>query len=105
MNRRFRYFTSKLILPVVGVGLLVYFIYHIFQGKHGWIAWRQLEQELAQSKKELDILKIEHEALKNKVTLLRPESLDEDMLDERVRTMLGTAKENEIIIIDDETVK
>jgi cell division protein FtsB len=102
MDRRFKYHASKLVLPIIGVGLLVYFIYHIIQGKHGWLSWRKLEQEIELSKKELDVLKEDHENLKNKVTLLRPESLDEDMLDERVRTMLGTAKESEIVIIDEE---
>jgi cell division protein FtsB len=102
MDRRFKYHASTWALPVIGVGLLVYFIYHIIQGKHGWLSWRTLEQKIEQSNKELESLKEEHERLKNKVTLLRPESLDEDMLDERVRTMLGTAKESEIVVIDEE---
>ena len=102
MDRRFKYRTSKLILPIIGMGLLTYFIYHIIQGKHGWLSWKTLEQDLEKSTKELETLKQDYEDLKNKVSLLRPESLDEDMLDERVRTMLGTAKENEIVIIDEE---
>ena len=102
MNRHTKHRLSKLIFPVIGMSLLAYFTYHILQGNHGWFAWKTLEKELEKSQKELAQLREDHEALKNKVSLLRPESLDEDMLDERVRTMLGTAKPNEIVVIDDE---
>jgi len=93
---------SKLIPPLVGTGILVYFVYHLIQGNHGWRAWRILEQDIEKSEKELNILKEKEEELKNKVTLLRSDSLDEDMLDERVRAMLGNAKESEIVVIDED---
>lgn len=102
MSRRFPFRPSKLILPVVALGVLVYFIYHIINGNHGWLSWKHLEKELETSESTLEHLKEEQQDLQNKVSLMRPESLDEDMLDERVRTMLGTAKASEIIIIDDE---
>ena len=97
-KRRF----SQWILPLVGLGVLIYFVYHLIQGNHGWRAWRILEQDLEKSQKELEGLKEKEEELKNKVTLLRSDSLDEDMLDERVRAMLGNAKESEIIVIDED---
>lgn len=102
MNRHTKHRLSKLIFPTIGLALLTYFTYHILHGNHGWFAWKTLEKELAQSQKALEKLRADHEALENRVSLLRPESLDEDMLDERVRTMLGTAKKNEIVVIDEE---
>ena len=101
MNRHTKHRLSKLIFPLIGLGLLAYFTYHILNGNHGWFAWKALEKELEKSRTELEQLRKDHEALKNKVSLLRPESLDEDMLDERVRTMLGTAKASEIVVIDE----
>jgi cell division protein FtsB len=81
---------------------LVYFIYHLIQGNHGWLAWRSLEQDLATSHEKLKTLKQAQETLRNKVNLLQSDSLDEDMLDERIRLMLGDSREDEIIIMDEE---
>lgn len=102
MRHPFRYRPSKLLLPLVAVGTLIYFIYHLIQGNHGWRAWRSLERDIRTSQEKLKILKQEQETLKNKVTLLHSDSLDADMLDERVRLTLGDSKEEEIIIMDEE---
>lgn len=93
---------AKWVLPLISFGVLIYFSYHLIEGNHGWRTWRTLEQDIESSKKELEALLEKEEEIKNKVTLLRSDSLDEDMLDERVRTMLGNAKNSEIIVIDGE---
>jgi cell division protein FtsB len=93
---------SKWILPIISMAVLIYFSYHLIEGNHGWRAWRTLEQDIEISQKELEDLKEKEDEITNKVTLLRSDSLDEDMLDERVRAMLGNAKESEIIVIDEE---
>lgn len=100
MDRRFRYKLSKFLLPIIGILLLVYFTYHIIRGNHGWLSWKELEQDLKQSKQELAALEKTKAKIKNKVQLLRSDSLDEDMLDERARAMLGVAKGHEVVIID-----
>ena len=84
------------------MGVLTYFVYHFIEGKRGWLSWKALEKDLEAAQEKLKTLKETESHLRNKVDLLRPESLDEDMLDERVRAMLGTAKGDEIIIIDED---
>jgi cell division protein FtsB len=99
MDRKLRYQISKLILPGIAFGLLLYIIYHIFSGDHGWLAWRQLKGELSEAQESLTSLEKEKSALEHRVQLLRPESLDLDMLDERVRAVLNNSDPNDIIAV------
>ena len=99
MNRKLRYQISKLFLPGLAFGLLIYVIYHMLSGDHGWLAWRQLHSELTTAEKALIDLEKEKSALEHRVTLLRPESLDLDMLDERVRAVLNNSDPNDIVAI------
>lgn len=103
MNRKLRYQISKLILPGIAFGLLIYIIYHILSGDHGWFAWRQLRGELAAAQTSLTALEKEKSALEHRVQLLRPESLDLDMLDERVRAVLNNSDPNDVVAIKDRT--
>lgn len=97
-----RFYLTKLILPLISLTLIVYFGYHLIHGDHGWLAWRQLETKLNESKSKLDALTHEQETWENRVELMRPETLDPDMLDERVRHVLGNVKENEVLVIEEE---
>ena len=70
MNRHTKHRLSKLLFPVIGLGLLAYFTYHILNETTDGLL-ENLEKELEKSKAELAKLKEDHEALKNKVSLLR----------------------------------
>ncbi len=96
-----RFYLTKLILPLIALTLTFYFGYHLIQGDHGWLAWKQLESKLNDSKSKLDTLNQEQENWENRVKLMRPETLDPDMLDERVRHVLGNVKENEVLVIEE----
>lgn len=99
MNRKHRYHISKLILPGIAFALFIYVIYHILSGDHGWFAWRKLRNELSIAEESLTALEKEKNALEHRVQLLRPETLDLDMLDERVRAVLNNSDPNEIVAI------
>lgn len=94
--------STKLILPIVSIILTLYFAYHLIQGDHGWLAWKKMESQLQESRSKLETLNQEKEAWENRVKLMRPETLDPDMLDERVRHVLGNVKENEVLVIETE---
>lgn len=66
-----------------------YFAYHAIQGERGLVAWLQLQQQLGQVDTLLQETQAERQALEHRVALLRSDSLDPDMLDERVRAVLG----------------
>lgn len=85
--------------PVLGVSLMCYFGYHLVQGERGLLAWLQLTQEVKLAKTQLAELDQQRSALDRRVSLLRPEHLDRDMLDERARATLNLAGPHEIVIL------
>ena len=84
--------------PVMGALLIIYVAYHAVQGERGLIAYRQLYQQVGQAKTFHAALLESRKQIQQRVNLLNPASLDRDMLDERVRFMLGYSHPKEIII-------
>lgn len=85
--------------PLLGLGAVVYFSYHAVQGNRGLLAWWETQHEIQQAYARLALLKNEHDALENRVYLLRPESLDPDLLEERARVVLSMGMEGEVVIV------
>jgi cell division protein FtsB len=86
--------------PVLGISLMCYFAYHLVEGERGLISWLRLSQEVKLAKTRLAQLDGEREALDRRVSLMRPEHLDRDMLDERVRATLNLVAPHDIVILD-----
>ena len=85
----FRKGLRALLPQILGAAICAYFVYHAVQGDRGLIVWLQLSRELAESQAVLADLSAERAALEHRVSLLRPESLDPDMLEEQARIMLN----------------
>lgn len=75
--------------------LLMYFIFHSIYGNRGIIAYFKLNQKLEKSFGELEDLRAERVELEHRVQLLRPSSLDKDMIEEQARGVLGVASPKE----------
>ena len=86
---------KKLLINVLLSLVLVYFVFHSFYGNKGIIAYFTLNQKLEKAYNELENLRAERVELEHKVKLLRPESLDRDMLDQEARRVLGIASPKE----------
>jgi len=87
---------SKKKLVNLGVALVLsYFVFHSIYGNRGILSYFTLKAELENSYHKLDTLRNERLEIENRTKLLRPDSLDIDMLDERVRNMLGLTEEKE----------
>ena len=86
--------------PVLGFCVVGYFAYHSVEGDRGIVAWLRLNEQIRTAQVELDGLQGERKALERRVALLRPESLDPDLLDERVRAVLNYARPGEIVVPD-----
>lgn len=91
--------------PLIAVTLVIYFVYHLIQGERGVLSWMRLNQRITVAEKRLDEVQVEQNALEQRVHLLRPDSLDPDMLEERARVVLNFARKDEIIIQDQELFK
>ena len=78
--------------PLTAIFLSIYFGYHIFQGERGVISWFQLSKKVKINEEQLSALTTEKETLEQRVKLLRPDSIDLDMLDEQARRLLNYSK-------------
>jgi cell division protein FtsB len=85
--------------PVLGISLMCYFGYHLVQGERGLRSWLRLTQEIKVAKTQLGQLDGERARLDRRASLLRPDHLDRDMLDEQSRATLNLAGPNEIVIL------
>ena len=96
LRRRARY----AVLPVCCVSLIGYFAYHLIQGDRGLIALSRLSKDIGRLQTEVSVAKTERAEIEGRTKLLRPNSLDPDMLDERARAELGFSRPDEVVIFD-----
>jgi cell division protein FtsB len=85
--------------PIIGACVFGYFMYHAIQGDRGVLAWLRMSKQLEESQATLATLTAERENIERRVTLLSPESLDPDLLDERARVMLNVAHPDDRLVI------
>ena len=86
---------------LLGVCAVVYFGYHALQGERGVMTLLQLERRVDQAAVDLRAVEAERDALERNVQLMRPTSLDRDMLEERARVVLNYTRPDEIVIMRD----
>src|SRR5262245_365533 len=95
LNKR----TWQTLITVLGVCIVGYFLYRTVQGDHGWLAMLRLQQEVNTAQGNLSQLQKDRHEMEHKVQIMRPGSLDPDLLDEKSRELLDYSKPNEIVIL------
>jgi cell division protein FtsB len=90
----------KNILTLVGMGLFLYFSYHLVQGERSYIRYMSLQKSTQEMEQEAANLAEERERLEMRVSMLRPGSIDKDMLEERARVVLGFRRDGEKDLIE-----
>jgi cell division protein FtsB len=85
--------------PVFGLALIGYFAYHLVEGDRGLLAWLRVTQELRAAKQTLATVTAERAALDHRVSHMRSERVDPDLLDTQVRKTLDVAAPDEIVIM------
>ena len=90
---------TAFIFPLLACGAAGYFGYNLQIGDHGLKAGAELEGRKEVLEGELAGLKDVRARLERDVALLRPESLDPDMLDERARAILDLAHPDDLIML------
>ena len=78
--------------------LLVYFIYHIFNGKYGIYSYINLKQQLQEKKTKLYEINNKNEIVKSKINNLKNDNLDVDLFEEELKSKLNFSFDKEIII-------
>ena len=80
------------------VALLAYFSWSYFYGSRSVSQAQAVKARVAQLETRHEAAKAAREQAESRVRLLRPQSLDPDMLDERARTVLQYVAPQEFII-------
>jgi cell division protein FtsB len=87
------------IVPVICFAAIAYFCYHAIEGKYGINAYTRLVLQIQETKAALGEVTAERQILERRVTLLRSDGLDADMLEEQSRRVLGLQKDRELVIL------
>jgi len=98
-RRRFRNFCIGLGFYAVSGAAVGYFAYHAHHGERGLPAKIGYKLRIAQLETEMKGVRQERSEWERRVALLRADSLDRDLLDERARALLNSAHRNDVIVI------
>ena len=94
---RFKAFLTGLALYAIAAMLIGYFGVNAYTGKYGLNAQQELDAEIVRLTGELVRLKQERADAERRIALLRSDSIDPDMLDERIRAQLDYADPHDLV--------
>jgi cell division protein FtsB len=98
-HRRRRVILTALGLYTFAALFVGYFGVNAFTGAHGLRAQADLDKQMASMDTELAQLKAERAVWQRRVSLLRANQIDPDMLDERARALLGYVDPRDVTLI------
>ena len=87
-----------LIVMAVCLSLLGYFGWHVYYGPRSFDHRDELQAKATQLDQKLAHARDRRQALEGKVSLMRPQSIDPDMLDELARSTLDYGKAGDLIV-------
>jgi len=88
------------IVPVLCAALIGYFGYHIVEGDRGLKAYARLSTEILRAETVIAEISAERRAVEKRVSLLRNDGLDLDILDEQARRALGSIGPEDVVIME-----
>ena len=94
---RLKSLLTGLALYAVAAAMVGYFGVNAYTGKYGLNARQELDQEIVALTSELARLKRERAEGEQRVSLLRSDRVDPDMLDERARYQLDYANPHDLV--------
>jgi cell division protein FtsB len=89
------------IVSFVCCALLGYFAWHAYTGPGGYPYQERLERQVAELQAKFDDLQRDRIQFEHRVRLLRPETIDPDMLDEFARRKLEMVNPGDIVAFTD----
>jgi cell division protein FtsB len=98
-RKRLRAILTAIGLYLGAAAFIGYFGVNAYTGNRGLKAKQDLDAQTAELSGELGKLKQERAYWERRLTLLRPNSLDPDMLDERARALLAYAHPHDVLMV------
>jgi cell division protein FtsB len=96
---RLRSFFTGLGLYVLAAAMIGYFGINAYKGDHGLRAREQMDKQIAGLTGDLAQATAERDMLQRRIRLLKSDSVDPDMLDERARELLDFADPHDVILM------
>ena len=96
---RLRSFFTGLGLYALAAALIGYFGLNAYTGDHGLRAREQMDKQIATLTSELAEATAERDTWQRRITLLKSDSVDPDMLDERARQLLDYADPRDVTVL------
>ena len=100
LRARLKAFLTGLALYTMAAAIVGYFGVNAYTGKYGLNARQELDQEIVALTSELVRLKQERAEGEQRVSLLRSDRVDPDMLDERARFQLDYVNPHDLVRIN-----
>lgn len=88
------------LVPAICFATIAYFGYHAAEGDHGIHAYSRLAVQIQDIQVALSDVTQERKILERRVSLLRQDRLDLDMLEEQGHRVLGLLGTREMVILD-----
>ena len=87
------------LIALICVILALYFSYHVLQGERGVFRLVSLNQQIETMSQEETQFYAERLELEKKVAMMRPGSVNKDLLEEQVRSTLGYRYGDEVVVL------
>lgn len=88
----------QIVVPIFAAVISGYFAFHAVLGDRGIFAYADLTEEVREAQLKLADVQGRREALQSDVRRLQRESLDLNLLEERVRTVLNYVDDDDLLI-------
>jgi cell division protein FtsB len=88
----------QILAPVIFATVFGYFGYHLVNGDRGLLAMVHLQRETEVAHQNLAEAETTRKIWERRVSELRNQSLDPDMIDERARILLNYARKDDLIV-------
>ncbi len=94
-----RYIIRQNLFSIIGMCLICYFSYHALLGERSYIKLVTLEHEIAALSFTHAAEKAAREQIERHVVMMRPDSMDRDLAEERVRYVLGYGRDDDLMVM------
>lgn len=99
IRRRLRTVLSALLLYTLSGAASSYFIWHALNDERGLKTQEDYERQIASLRQNLQSLQQESHVWEHKISLLRGQTIDRDLLDEEARARLGRVDKDDLVVM------
>ncbi|GEM_PF-588937 len=94
-----RYVFRSNLIPVIMISLICYFCYHLAAGQRSYIRLVSLNAQIESVERQYEIASTQRGSIEQKVVMMRPGSVNRDLLEEQARHVLGFRYMDEKILL------